>query len=246
MKLIIPEPCSQKWNEMEPAFEGKFCSTCTKNVVDFTGFTDSQLAAYFKMRPNNVCGKLSVVQINRNLASPIPYARSQSTLLLGLGFSALSITGCVPELGKVTIGELEITEYQTTNLPTSSKNSRNAEDNHTVDTVIKGIVKDTFGLSIVGATVTIHGSPIGVITDYEGRFKLNVPVEQNADTIKLSIQHVGYIEQLLSVHTPFSNELNVSLVRVNAISFELVGFVGGICIKPTRWQRIKSWVTFWK
>jgi len=107
-------------------------------------------------------------------------------------------------------------------------------------------VKDTFGLSIVGASVFIHGSSIGTVTDKEGRFKLNVPVELMADTIKLSIQNVGYIEQLVSVHAPFSKELNLNLVRFNAITFELVGFSGGICIKPTIWQRIKSWVTFWK
>jgi hypothetical protein len=137
MKLIIPEPCTQKWNEMDPASEGKYCSACAKNVIDFTGFTDSQLTAYFKKRPENVCGKLSAVQINRSLTSPIPNARAQSTfLLLRLGFSALSITSCAPELGKVAIGDVEMTEYWPTNRPTTSENSRTQKKIFTLPTLL--------------------------------------------------------------------------------------------------------------
>ena len=233
---------------MDPASEGKFCSACAKNVIDFTGFTDSQLAAYFKKRPENICGKLSSVQVNRSLAaSPKPYERARSPLLLGLGFAILNVTGCAPELGKVAIGDVEMTEYRPSNLPTTSENSRYAEENiRTVDTVITGIVKDNFGLSIIGASVIIHGRTNGAVTDDEGRFKLNVPVELIADTIKLSIQSVGYIEQLLYVHAPFSKELNVSLVQADNTFLGEVVIVGGISFKPTRWQRIKNWVTFWK
>jgi len=325
MKLVIPEPCNQKWNEMQPALDGRFCNACAKNVIDFTGFTDAQLAAYFKSYPKNICGKLSSGQIDRSLANlraswvsksaaaSKPYSIRQSPLLVGLGFSLLNITSCIPAMGQVSLGEVEITETHIADSSLSSENFSKSEErklndlrsndgklengdaearrefrskadrsktqdskpednvlispnigkqnqdllqtggsdyltNHfnIVDTVITGIVKDTTGLPIAGVSVIIHGSPIGVTTNNDGRFSLKVPDEQIADSIKLSIQHVGYNVQLLSVKVPFARALNVSLVPVENTLLGDIVFTGGICVQPSKWQRVKNWVTFWK
>lgn len=368
MKLVIPEPCKQNWNEMQPTSEGRFCSSCTKNVIDFTGFTDAQLVSYFKSSPKNVCGKLSSGQISRSLgshgSSALPKATHkpklnsirQSPLFVGLGFSLLNITSCVPTTGKVTLKELEITDTRNANSSLSSEKlspsensqledsnskdhglktpdsiDRKPEDrtqeahipenrkaegptledgkedstpektkpakdgikgneiqiygglkkipdtipgdrilispvlrrqNHDLlpakissyltntfqiaDTIITGMVRDTAGLPIAGASVVIEGSPIGVVTNTEGRFSLTVPPEQINIKIKLSIQYTGYNEKLLSVHAPFFKDLNISLVPVSNLMFLDNVFLGGIYVKPTKWQRIKNLVTFWK
>lgn len=46
----IPTPCHENWNDMTPLDQGRFCSSCQKAVVDFTGLSDAQLIAFLKNR----------------------------------------------------------------------------------------------------------------------------------------------------------------------------------------------------
>lgn len=41
---------------------------------------------------------------------------------------------------------------------------------------VTGIVKDAFGLEVIGANVLVKGTTNGVITDLDGKFSLDVPV----------------------------------------------------------------------
>lgn len=51
-----------------------------------------------------------------------------------------------------------------------------------------GIVLDSDGLSVIGATVLIDGSTEGTITDIDGKFTINVPSKQSV----LQISYIGY------------------------------------------------------
>lgn len=53
--------------------------------------------------------------------------------------------------------------------------------------VVKGVVVDKKGEPIVGATVSVVGKTMGVITDINGKFSLHVPNET-----KLRVTYVGY------------------------------------------------------
>lgn len=57
---------------------------------------------------------------------------------------------------------------------------------------ITGTIKDALGDPIVGANVMIKGTSIGVITDIDGNFSLETPVEGT-----LVVSYIGYIEQEL-------------------------------------------------
>lgn len=59
-------------------------------------------------------------------------------------------------------------------------------------TEVTGIVSDTFG-TVFGASVRIKGTTIGVITDVNGGFKLQVPVGAT-----LIISYVGYTNKVIS------------------------------------------------
>lgn len=69
---------------------------------------------------------------------------------------------------------------------------------------IKGVVKDATGEPIIGANVLVKGSTIGVITDLDGNFTLEVP----ADAV-LQISYIGYLPQEIKVanQTSFNIEL---------------------------------------
>ena len=45
--LQIQEPCHEDWHKMLPEEKGRFCMACQKKVIDFTGYTDRQVATFF-------------------------------------------------------------------------------------------------------------------------------------------------------------------------------------------------------
>lgn len=71
IQISIPQPCSEDWNKMTPQEQGRFCDSCQKCVVDFTGFTDEQLYKYFsEHRGKEVCGRFQNWQLKRTVALP--------------------------------------------------------------------------------------------------------------------------------------------------------------------------------
>lgn len=59
---------------------------------------------------------------------------------------------------------------------------------------VKGVVKDNFGESIIGANVTEKGTTNGMITDLDGNFSLTV--QKNATLV---ISYIGYVTQEIAV-----------------------------------------------
>jgi hypothetical protein len=78
LNLSIPEPCHENWDQMAPIERGKFCGSCQKSVVDFTGMSDRQLAEFFKKTTGSVCGRFHEDQLHRDIAIPkkrIPWVK---------------------------------------------------------------------------------------------------------------------------------------------------------------------------
>lgn len=64
MRITIPQPCSEKWNNMEALDGGRFCTACSKVVVDFTHMSASEITAYFEKRTKErICGRFLHSQI---------------------------------------------------------------------------------------------------------------------------------------------------------------------------------------
>ncbi len=69
-KLIIriQEPCHENWNNMLPDPKGKFCTSCSKSVVDFSNKTDTQIHnILLQHKGEQVCGRFVKTQLNRPL-----------------------------------------------------------------------------------------------------------------------------------------------------------------------------------
>ena len=65
-QLTIPEPCHTDWNEMMPTQQGAFCSSCSKEVVDFTQMSDADVKNYFlNKHTGSTCGRFRTEQIHR-------------------------------------------------------------------------------------------------------------------------------------------------------------------------------------
>ena len=86
IQLHIAEPCHENWDKMTPVEQGKFCQSCQKQVVDFTGMSDRQLAQFFK-KPleGSVCGRFMNDQLDRDIDIPkkrLPFIRYFFTVAL--------------------------------------------------------------------------------------------------------------------------------------------------------------------
>lgn len=69
---------------------------------------------------------------------------------------------------------------------------------------ISGIVKDMYGIPVIGANVIVKGTTNGVITGLDGDFQLDVP-----DNAVLEISYIGYVTQ--SIPLSGKNTLDVVL-----------------------------------
>lgn len=54
--VTVNNPCSQKWDSMNPRGEGRFCESCNKTVVDFTKMKNEEILSYLKNQPGKTCG----------------------------------------------------------------------------------------------------------------------------------------------------------------------------------------------
>jgi len=70
IQLQIPTPCHESWSDMKKTDCGRFCSSCQKEVVDFSLMSDSEIFSYFTNAKDNTCGRFSTDQLNRNISKP--------------------------------------------------------------------------------------------------------------------------------------------------------------------------------
>lgn len=64
-KIKITNPCSNKWEEMDAAQQGRFCQQCNKNVIDFTQKSEQQIKDYFIANNyQTTCGRFYNNQID--------------------------------------------------------------------------------------------------------------------------------------------------------------------------------------
>lgn len=80
---------------------------------------------------------------------------------------------------------------------------------------ISGIIKDDKGMPLVGATVVVKGTTIGVITNNEGRFILRIPA--NAETLVVSFVGMASKEIPIGENTLFEISLEEELIGLDEV-----------------------------
>ena len=65
---------------MSPEAQGRFCASCCKTVVDFTGMSDAELLRYFSSPKEQVCGRFYSDQLNRPVQPVKPASRVPNLL----------------------------------------------------------------------------------------------------------------------------------------------------------------------
>ena len=216
-QLQIPEPCHENWDKMTPEDKGRFCDSCQKAVVDFTGMSDSQLVAFFK-KPStgSVCGRFFNDQLARDIEMPgkrLPWLKYFFQFTIPVFFTTLKTqaqehkllkTRLIPETSvtcnnRVTVGMVYY--------PTDSKK-------------MFGIVTDENGKGIPFASVFLKGMNKGTSCDSLGFFKMEVPISEKKITFIASC--VSYLEQEKEINTRKNDFVEIKLTTNAVLNGEVV------------------------
>ena len=179
---------------MDTVEQGRFCNSCEKAVVDFTGMSDAQLVAFFK-KPSTgaVCGRFDNDQLSRNLSIPgkrMPWLKYFLQLLVPTFlFACKARTQGTPRLTGDTV-------WVETKKVLKDKDGYAVEDKIDFKR-IKGKVVDERGIGIPGSAVTIKGYHKGVSTDANGNYELDLSGYDPKQIIVFS--SVGFMTVELSV-----------------------------------------------
>jgi hypothetical protein len=95
--LQIPEPCTEKKENMLPHEKGRFCLKCQKAVHDISYMTDREIIKLLEENPGNLCVSAAKSQLGRELY-PVPMPVSspwKKWAFLG----ALSLPVLLPQMG---------------------------------------------------------------------------------------------------------------------------------------------------
>ncbi len=195
MKIQIPEPCNENWNEMNPQEKGRFCGSCQKVVIDFTTMSDSEIVNHFKNYKGNTCGRFYETQLNTNLVSLKPQKYFFWSKLIAASFTLFFFS--------------QQSYSQNANLKTeviesnqSDKNEDNLNETSTNDYFkIKGKIIDSSKNSISDALVSINGTSHSILTDTNGNFEFSIAKTeiQNQDSTVLQVQKFGYTNLSLQI-----------------------------------------------
>jgi hypothetical protein len=189
--LKIDKPCGQEWTSMTKNDIGKFCSHCSKTVIDFTQLTDNEILKIIELNSDKLCGRLTQAQLNRAIQLHQPtnnsllYKTLAGILLVGASENLLAANNQKSQQEIVSIVNnntiIQTTEIKSELAKDSSKN------------VVQGLVIDAKTKEPLSfASVLIKDTKTGTPTDLDGRFKLVIPDSLVTDRIYLIIAYVGY------------------------------------------------------
>ena len=68
IRLNIPEPCHEDWQNITSTEQGRFCNACAKQVVDFSTMNDTLVLHYFtNKKDEKVCVSVYPDQLERTI-----------------------------------------------------------------------------------------------------------------------------------------------------------------------------------
>ena len=182
VKLSIPEPCHEDWEQMTPTERGRFCAACEKVVTDYTQWSQTELTEQIK-KGNLGCGRFRLDQLQHTyVLEPQSQAwRRAASLLfpLLLGGANLAAQSSLPPITKT---ERTLSEKKTT--PSDERGP----------IILSGTVIDETGEALIGASIYIKETFTGTSTDHNGFFSLSA----KSDTETLVISYMGYKTYSLS------------------------------------------------
>lgn len=198
---------------MKTTQKGKFCDSCSKNIVDLTEKTDRELIEFFKHKKDDVCGRLLSTQLHRELV--LPPQKTNWNWLMPVAFGAALITPNQTRAISTTDFQI-IDDFKTTVLE-----KHNLVGKTTEYQVVKGKVVDAkSGKPLQNVKVKYKNfNNVIAVTDSLGNFEIKIAEEFKNE--KLIFEAYNY----QSVEKSQLSEMLVSLNEYQRIILGGINFV---------------------
>lgn len=223
LKISIPTPCSQKWDDMDLAKNGRFCAHCEKEVIDFTKFTDQELASWFKKDHDMSCGRFYPNQLNKLFVPKSNFSLKffKPSLLVASFFAFLS-------LPKLTLAHAKL-DYQTIVYKgTTNSSSPLATEEPDTGLIIKGrAIDDADKQPIAGLIIKIKGGKTVGTTDEKGNFEIRLDKTKLPKKARLEFLFLGYEIKELKLNLKKNKSIFVEMKISQAV-------LGGLAVTRDR------------
>lgn len=221
IKISIPEPCHEGWENMSPTEKGRFCGSCQKEVIDFTGMTDAELFAFFTNKNvGSVCGRTHITQLDTPITKPPVYKKKRFWYLQYAATFLLLLTrpgGAKAQLKPSIIATLpsakpvNITLGQMVATPPVTPTER----------WIQGKIQDESDEPIPFASIAVKGARRGVAADDKGNFLIQA---KKGDVLQISAILFEVKEVVVQDKMPTS----ITLIRRNTMMEGAIVVVGAV------------------
>lgn len=236
--VSIPEPCHERWSEMTPAEQGRFCHSCQHQVIDFSKMTDAQIVSFLSKQQGRVCGKMQNFQMNRNLLPPKVETISMWQKMVA--FVVFLFSFGTLKAQETTAQEPIAETVLTHSIPPEQK----ADSSQMKLITIRGkIVDKTDKEPIFTARVIVVGTEAKALTDFDGQFSFTIARHVN-DTSEITL-HVRYLsaETRITITNPGEEviiELDLEIIESISVGIIIqapVDFDFGTTIRFDRFGR---------
>ncbi|NHN26734.1 hypothetical protein FIA58_013700 [Flavobacterium jejuense] len=218
VNISIPAPCHENWHTMTLVEKGKFCTSCQKNITDFTKSSDSQIIEAIH-KDTNLCGRFLISQLDRTIEKTSLkrknwLALATLTSLLSFGMQEIFAQGNPIKIEK-TDKKFEFDQ-------TKKKLSQ--------ESIITGTINDELG-PLSSAQINVKGTNNYVISDFNGTFSIKASLGDI-----LIVTYVGYKthEEIISTKKEYIINLKSDIITED----QTIIVAGGICIRRTFFGRI--------
>jgi len=202
-EISIAEPCLQNWDEMEKGAGFNFCRACSKNVIDFSGYTNAEIIQVLANSGTSVCGRLSQSQLNQlNLhLSIVPTVNRNWMKYLGVLAIGMSIFVMDARAEKInTPVEFAKTIY-----------SKTDDKKPDVPQKIYGYVIGADHKPAAGIRLSISDTQYAALTDKNGRYEILLDKKFDISKNQLVVESAQYTGLLI---------LNFSKAKQNDIKLK--------------------------
>ena len=231
IQIAVPKPCDEKWSSFTKTSLGGFCSSCQKEVIDFTSWSDERIKSYFKNLKRNTCGRFRQDQLKVYSYGSSNRARMSWISIVFAGFLLLFSSRNV---------SAQTTTKQTTEQYQSEEKRESLRKVPPASVTIIGT--DTSredGQAMSGVKVVLKGTSTETMTNADGKFALDLPNKDSSQFIVFSFKGFKTVEYLHNVTRP-GREIAVDMTHHDLENFQNVlgGTLGGVMV--TRWYEPKE------
>ena len=207
--ISINKPCHQEWENMSISEQGRFCSSCKKEVRDFENANIGDIKKAYSESVGGMCGRIPVKLMQEQ------YAENE-TRKLHFSYLKKFCLAAVLCFGAnlFTIDSAKASTFY--KVRTAFFNF--AGDNNKDTIIVKGVVKDKRTherMAFVNVSVMHDDSMIyNYVTNANGEYEVKIPKQYS--TVDIRAIYVGYETNILkNVHVSINKKsiINIDMIQ---------------------------------